>query len=52
MEDKTGSIIVWERPIKNPDFGTYYASIDPVSEGKTQHQILYVVFLYIKTLLK
>ena len=35
MEDKTGSLVVWERPVKNPDFGTYYASIDPVSEGKT-----------------
>lgn len=35
LEDKTGSLIVWERPIKNPGFGTYYASIDPVSEGKT-----------------
>ena len=35
MEDKTGSLVVWERPVKDPDFGTYYASIDPVSEGKT-----------------
>jgi hypothetical protein len=34
-EDKTGVLVVWERPIKNPEFGTYYASIDPVSEGKT-----------------
>jgi hypothetical protein len=34
-EDKGGVLTVWERPIKNPDFGTYYASIDPVSEGKT-----------------
>jgi hypothetical protein len=34
-EDKTGVLIVWERPINNPEFGTYYASIDPVSEGKT-----------------
>jgi hypothetical protein len=34
--DKTGSIVVWERPgSKRPDFGSYYASIDPVSEGKT-----------------
>lgn len=33
--DKTGSIVVWERPVKNPQFGAYYASIDPVSEGKT-----------------
>lgn len=35
QEDKRGVLKVWERPIKNPDFGTYYASIDPVSEGKT-----------------
>jgi len=34
-EDKTGCLVVWERPMANPDFGTYYASIDPVSEGKT-----------------
>ena len=35
QQDKTGTIVVWERPIKNPEFGAYYASIDPVSEGKT-----------------
>jgi hypothetical protein len=34
-EDKTGVLVVWERPIKDPAFGQYYASIDPVSEGKT-----------------
>jgi hypothetical protein len=34
-EDKTGVLVVWERPIANPGFGQYYASIDPVSEGKT-----------------
>jgi len=34
-EDKTGVLVVWERPIKDPIFGQYYASIDPVSEGKT-----------------
>ena len=28
-------MVVWERPIANPEFGAYYASIDPVSEGKT-----------------
>ncbi len=34
--DKTGSIVVWERPAsKRPEFSSYYASIDPVSEGKT-----------------
>ena len=34
-EDKTGSLVVWERPDKDPAFGQYIASIDPVSEGKT-----------------
>jgi hypothetical protein len=34
-EDKTGVLVVWERPIVDPTFGQYYASIDPVSEGKT-----------------
>jgi hypothetical protein len=34
-EDKTGCLVVWERPVKDPEFGMYYASIDPVSEGKT-----------------
>ena len=35
MVDKSGCLVVWERPAKNSEFGTYYASIDPVSEGKT-----------------
>ena len=35
MIDKTGSIVVWERPMEKPEWGIYYASIDPVSEGKT-----------------
>ena len=34
-EDKTGCLVVWERPIVDPAFGMYYASIDPVGEGKT-----------------
>jgi hypothetical protein len=34
-EDKTGCVVVWERPVADPSFGTYYASIDPVGEGKT-----------------
>ncbi len=33
--DKEGVIVVYERPSKDPQFGAYYASIDPVSEGKT-----------------
>jgi len=36
QRDKTDTIVVWERPAsKKPEFGAYYASIDPVSEGKT-----------------
>ena len=34
-EDKEGALVVWERPMKDAQFGAYYASIDPVSEGKT-----------------
>jgi hypothetical protein len=34
-EDKTGVVVVWERPVKEPEFGMYYASVDPVGEGKT-----------------
>ena len=34
-QDKEGVLCVYERPAKDPAFGTYYASIDPVSEGKT-----------------
>jgi len=35
MEDKTGTLVCYERPVKDPEFGMYYASIDPVGEGKT-----------------
>ena len=35
MQDKSGCLVVWERPVEKPEFGMYYASIDPVSEGKT-----------------
>ena len=34
-ENKEGVIVVFERPPKKPEWGLYYASIDPVSEGKT-----------------
>lgn len=35
-EDKTGAIQVWEEPDDEKDFcTTYFASVDPVSEGKT-----------------
>jgi len=34
-EDKTGVIVVYERPDPKAGWGIYYASIDPVSQGKT-----------------
>lgn len=47
LEDKTGVIVVWERPVKDPQFGTYYASIDPVGEGKsTTSDSLCSIFIY------
>jgi len=45
--DKEGVIVLYERPISNPKFGTYYASIDPVSEGKTTtSESLCSIFVY------
>lgn len=34
-DDKKGVIIIYERPIADSKWGTYYASVDPVGEGKT-----------------
>lgn len=34
-ENKEGVVCIYERPCKDPAFGMYYASIDPVGEGKT-----------------
>jgi len=34
-EDKEGVICIYERPCKDPGFGMYYGSVDPVGEGKT-----------------
>jgi hypothetical protein len=44
-EDKTGCLVVWERPIDNPSFGTYYASIDPVQKVRQLLQNHYVLFM-------
>jgi hypothetical protein len=35
LKDKEGVICIYERPSESPVFGEYYASIDPISEGKT-----------------
>lgn len=46
-EDKTGVICVYERPIPGAPWGTYYASVDPVGEGKTTtSDSLCSIFIY------
>jgi hypothetical protein len=47
MDNKEGVVVVWERPVPNPSFSMYYASIDPVSEGKsTTSDSLCSIFIY------
>lgn len=47
MEDKRAVLVVYERPVKNPEFGLYYASVDPVGEGKTTtSESLCSIFVY------
>jgi hypothetical protein len=46
-ENKESVIVIYEKPIDNPKFGMYYASIDPVSEGKTTtSESLCSIFVY------
>jgi hypothetical protein len=46
-ENKEGVLCVWERPVKDSPWGTYYASIDPVAEGKTSSSdSLCSIFIY------
>lgn len=35
VDDKEGCLVIYERPVKNPEWNLYNGSIDPVSEGKT-----------------
>jgi len=46
-EDKEGVICIYERPVKDPQFGMYYASVDPVGEGKTTtSESLCAIYVY------
>jgi hypothetical protein len=46
-ENKEGSIVVWERPLKDPEWGLYYASVDPVAVGKTStSESLCSIYIY------
>jgi len=45
--DKRGCLVVWEKPSESPQFGEYYGSIDPVSEGRTtSSDSLCSIFIY------
>ncbi len=47
IEDKSGVIVVYERPVADAPFGTYYASIDPVAQGKTSSsESLCSIYIY------
>lgn len=35
-ENKEGCVVLYERPPANPEFGCFYASVDPVRVGKTK----------------
>jgi hypothetical protein len=35
-ENKEGIVVIYELPRNNPEFGEYYAAVDPVSEGKAE----------------
>jgi len=46
-ENKEGVVCIYERPIKDPTFGMYYGSVDPVGEGKTTtSDSLCSIFIY------
>lgn len=50
-EDKSGVFEVWERPNPTAEWGTYYGSVDPVSEGKsTTSDSLCSIFIYKRSL--
>lgn len=45
--DKSGVICIYERPLKDAPWGTYYASVDPVAAGKTTtSDSLCSIFIY------
>ncbi len=45
--DKTGTIVIYERPDEDSEWGTYYASVDPVAEGKsTSSESLCSIYVY------
>lgn len=48
-EDKTGVVVMYERPLPNPKFGMYYASVDPVSAGKTTSTVSLCSIVVYKT---
>lgn len=47
LKDKTGVLCITEEPIKNAPWGTYYASIDPVTgDNTTESDSLFAIYVY------
>lgn len=47
LVNKEGAVVMWEPPVKLPDFGYYYGSVDPVNEGKTTtSESLFSIMIY------
>lgn len=45
--DKEGCIEVWERPCVDPVFGMYYATVDPIKDGKSTTSLsLFSIYIY------
>lgn len=47
QEDKTGCVVMHEKPKEGLPFGSYYASVDPVAVGKTtSSESLFSIYIY------
>lgn len=44
--DPTGSIVIWEHPVKDPPFGLYIAGTDPYDHDQSQTNSLGSTFIY------
>lgn len=45
--DKRGTIVMWEPPDQNPKWGTYFAGVDPVLEGRADSSVsLFSIYIY------
>jgi hypothetical protein len=38
-EDKTGGVVIWEEPIKDPPYGYYVATLDPYAQDEAPNSV-------------